>query len=412
MSAKIKVGGSWKEFSSGKVKVDGSWKTLDKGYAKIGGVWKQFYVREIATTTSISTGNVTYPTAITVSGSVSPAPSGGVVTIRNGSTVLATDVAVNTSTGAYSVAIALNAATYSSLTATYNGSGIYLSSVSGTASATVSRASTATTVASSSYDFNLGSAVTLSCNVKSGSTDIANMAITFEAWNGTAWSSAGTDTTNSSGNASVSWTPTVATWTKVRARAATSTNYTGSDSSEPTIRIRQRVDTTYSLNVTQDDWIARGFNTFEADQVATLFTFPVGATGATGHTVKAVAIEVAGYNSKSANVAGALWTTSGTLLSSVAATIGSATGGSASAYNFNFTDVAVTAGANYLVGFWRNDNSSSYFTQWSLDSSASGITTYWDNAATNVGTFTKDTTISNTSLIWSLSYYYWVQESK
>lgn len=408
MPAKVKIGGAWKEFSGGRVRVGGAWKILDKGYVKVGGAWKQFYVREIATSTSISTGNVTYPTSVTVSGTVSPTPPGGTVTIKNGTTELATGVTVNTSTGAYSVDIALNAATYSSLTATYNGSGIYLSSVSGTASATVSQASTATTVASSDYDFNLGVAVTLSCNVKSGTTNIAGMAITFEAWNGTAWSSAGTDTTNSSGNASVSWTPTVATWTKVRARAATSTNYTGSNSAEPTIRIRQRTDTTYALSVTQDDWDLKGNGLNNAEQVATLFTFPVGATGANGHTVKAIAIEVSGVSGESANVAGALWTTSGTLLTSLEATIGSYTGGSAPAYNFNVPDVAVTAGADYLVGFWRNDNSSSYTTQFSLDSSASGITTYYDNAAAGVGTFAKNTTISNTSLIWSISYYYWV----
>ena len=409
MSAKIKVGGSWKEFSSGKVKVGGTWKVLDKGYVKIGGAWKQFYVREIATTTSISTGDVTYPTAITVSGTVSPTPTGGTITIKNGTTDLATGVTVNTSTGAYSTTIGLNAGTYSSLTATYSGSGIYLSSVSGTTSATVSQASTTTTAATSDADFNLGSAVTLSANVKSGTTNISGLSVTFQAYNGTSWSNAGTGTTDASGNASTSWTPTVATWTQIRAVTSAGTNYTGSTSSGVAIRIRTRVDATYSLaGISQDDWISRGYNTSDAEQVATLFTFPVGTTGANGHTVKSIAIEVSGINGKSASVAGALWTTSGTLLSSLAATLSNATGGSAPAYNFNIPDVAVTAGANYLVGFWRNDASSTYFTQWSLDSSASGVTTYWDNSATSVGTFAKNTTISNTSLIWSIAYYYWV----
>jgi hypothetical protein len=406
MPAKVKIGGVWKEFSGGRVRVGGAWKILDKGYVRVGGAWKQFYVREIATSTSISTGSVTYPTSVTVSGTVSPVPTGGTITILSSSTPIATNVAVNTSSGAYSTTIALDADTYG-LRATYSGSGIYLSSTSGESIITVSRANTATTV-DSDADFNLGTTVTLSANVKSGTTNIGGINVTFEAWNGSSWSSAGTDATNSSGNAAVSWTPTVATWTKIRARANISTNYNASTSAEPTIRIRQRTDTTYSLSVTQDDWDLKGNGLNNAEQVATLFRFPVGATGANGHTVKAIAIEVSGASGESANVAGALWTTAGSLVTSLEATIGSYTGGSAPAYNFNVPDAAVTAGQDYLVGFWRNDNSSSYTTQFSLDSSASGITTYYDNAAASVGTFTKNTTISNTSLIWSIAYYYWV----
>lgn len=395
MSAKIKVGGSWKEFSSGKVKVGGAWKTLDKGYVKVGGSWKQFYVREIVTTTSITANTVTYPSDITVSGTVSPAPAGGTVTIRNGTTVLKTGVAVNTTTGAYSTTLDLDAGTYSSLNAVYSGFDIYLTSTSSNTTGTINKADTSTSI-NGVGTVNQGESVTVS-----GSTTLASVTITVQrSSDNSNWSDLTTTTSNGSGNWSITTSPPNGTY-YYRAIYSASTNYNGSTSGSVSGYTRTLYYGSYSNGLAQEDrnW-AQG-STTGRNQIATYFTMPSSPSGATNPVIYQLTIAFSGYGtSNTGGITPYLWNSAKAALAGGAFTTsnGQSTSATINSVACNLDDVTVSWGGGYWAGFVRSTNTA-YYTQWATNFTT-GYTTWEVGSSSN-------TEVAGKSIVFSVQYYYY-----
>jgi hypothetical protein len=107
-----------------------------------------------------------------------------------------------------------------------------------------------------------------------------------------------------------------------------------------------------------------------------------------------------------------IWNSAGTILSTgplerPASRTGGSFGAGLGIVSSDMPDIAVTAGTSYIAGFWRQDNSTSYSTQWPTDT-ATGNTTWYD---TTTGAapenFQKNTTFSNRSLLFRVQYYYY-----
>jgi hypothetical protein len=129
-------------------------------------------------------------------------------------------------------------------------------------------------------------------------------------------------------------------------------------------------------------------------------------------TCKAAGGTVPGQSAESGSLRLCIWSNGGTLLSAgpterPAARTNGSFGSGLGTVSSDMPDIAVTAGASYIAGFWRQDNNSAYTTQWPEDS-ASGSTTWYD---TTTGAapenFQKNTTLSSTSLLFRIQYYYY-----
>ena len=379
----------------------------------------------IATTTSIARSAASYAyngTRVTISGTVSPAPSGGTVTISGSidgaaATNFATSVAVNTSTGAYSALMPIqNAGSYTSVTATYSGSGVYLGSASGTTSYTVNKAATALT-ATSAFDVNSGTAVTLTSTLTTGGSGFSGQSVKFQVLrkSDSVWVDAVTDTeTSSTGAASADWT-TSNLYTQSKAVFTATTNYLGSESTGTAFTTRGRVTDTIDAASGSGFWWWRGSSP-EAHQVGMNFTAPAAVTGANQYAVYRVDIAVSGINGNQGQVRACLWNQgSGGALLTAGATVNlpSRSDGSTTKTVFDGADfpaVTYTPGTGYKIGFWRRNNSTTYNTQW-RQNTGTGRSTYWDNSESAPGGFDQNRTFSGDSLDVIIYFQYYVKNN-
>ena len=359
--------------------------------------------------------NSTYPTAVTVSGTVTPNPGGGTVYLIRGGTVVGSTSVVATS-GAYSISSTdTNAGTYTGILVNFDGTGTnYANSNSASFNYTVSQNQPTATAAITSV-FNAGSATTVSGNLKKANgTALASTTVYFDystASNFSSYTNIGSDTTDASGNASISWTGPGGGTYYVRLRYGGSTNYKAASDSASTY-LRSLQTASYNHGGTANTWVWYG-STSTASQVGSTFTMPSGSgTYYDASTLKVTSIDVsiAGYSGKDARVIGCLWdsaTSPDSLISSGSTVYASSqSGGGAFNHNLPLTDVGVTAGHVYVAGFWRYHTSTSYYTQWDLDTS-SGNTTYYDNSASSPASLTHDTTKSSNSLLFTVNYSYY-----
>ncbi len=372
----------------------------------------------IATTTSIARSAASYTyngTRVTISGVVSPTPTGGTVAIKSGTTTLAT-ATVSTSTGAYSALMPVqNVGTYT-ITSEYSGfGGLYLASTSGSTSYTVNQAATAITN-TPSFDVNEGAAVTLSTNLKTGGANFSGQSITFQVRNGStlAWVNAGTATTDANGNASISWTTNNA-YDQSRAVYSATTNYAGDTSTGVAFTTRGPVTDTIDAAAGTSNWYFRG-SIASAQQVGMNFTSPAAVSGANQYSIYRVDIAVSGINGSEGQVRACLWNQGGggaLLTAGATVNLPSRADGSTTRTAFtgtNFPAVTYTPGDGYKIGFWRRGNSTTYQTQW-RQNTGTGRTTYWDNSEASPGAFDQNTTYSGHSLDVIIYFQYYVKNN-
>ena len=371
----------------------------------------------IATTTSIARSAASYTfggTRVTISGTVSPTPTGGTVAIRSGTTTLAT-ATVNTSNGSYSAVMPVQdaSATAYTVTSSYSGfGGVYLASTSGSTSYTVGQVGTAVTN-TGGFDVNDGAAATLSTTLTAGGSAFSGQTITFQVLrrSDSVWVDAGTGTTDANGNASLSWT-TGSAYNQSRAVYSGATNYASSASAGVSFTTRGRATTSISTSTAGSNWYFRG-SIGSAQQVGTNITFPAAVANANQYSVYQVDIAVSGINGSQGQAAVCVWTSgnNGTLLRQGATkNIVSRADGSTTRTAWAGTDFAAveyTPDTTYKVGFWRRGNSTTFQTQWRQNNST-GRTTYWDNSASAPGTFNHDTTFSGHSLDLTVYFQYYV----
>lgn len=348
-------------------------------------------------TASASPASPNYLDTVTISGTVSGSPGGGTITISNGATTLAT-TSVTVGTGAFSVAIPNQVAGTYTLTVSY---GAYLGwlASSTTTSVTIGKASLTLTAAIGGT-INQGSSTTVS-----GSLGLASKTVSVYDSANTLITST---TTDSSGNYSVSVTPPAGT-TSYYTKYAGDSNYNSSTSSTVSIYVRTLYYGTVDRTNTQNTWKWYG-STSTASMVASTFTMDTPPSGYTNLTVYSIQVVVAGYNGNSAQIVPGLWDTTGspdTLVSNGGTyTLPSKSGGSATMTTLDITDVSVVAGRVYSAGFWRKNNSTSYYTQFDVDTSSSN-TLYYDDSASSIGNFTHNETFSGNSLRFKVNYYYY-----
>lgn len=377
----------------------------------------------IATTTSIARSAASYTyngTRVTISGTISPTPTGGTVAIKSGTTTLAT-ATVNTSTGAYSALMPVQNAGSYTVTSEYSGfGGLYLASTSGSTSYTVDQASTALTTpgswgsAGSASAINSGTTITSSVTLTTGGTAFGSQSVTFQKSSGASYVDIATVQTNSSGVASVTWTPSAGSQ-DVRAVYTATTNYAGVTSGLGSGYARTQYSATYDSGAVQNDYQFRGCNVNTAEQVASTFTMPNNAPNGIAsfdYVVTSMTVRVSGYNGESGSIKGCIWNNNaaGTTLVTSSGFERPATSalGTMRTVTCNLTDASVTKGESYMAGFWREDANCSYTTQWGFDNNFTGVATYYDNSASAPGTFDKNSTFTSDSLIFTVSYTYWV----
>lgn len=370
----------------------------------------------ITTTTSIARSAASYAydeTPITISGTVSPAPTGGTVTIRTGTTVL-TNATVNTSTGGYSAVMPVkDAATISNVVATYNGSGLYLSSASGSTSYTINQAATAITN-TGAFDVTEGDLAILSTTLTTGGAGFNNQSITFQVRRSSdgVWVNAGSATTDENGYAAFTWT-TSNPYNQSRAVYSGLTNYAGATSTGVGFTTRVRTTTSISTATTTSNYYFRG-SIASAQQVGTNITFPATVPNAINYNVYQIAIAVNGINGSSGYVQAAVWTSGGSLVGvGNVKTPASQPDGSTSRQTWTaaqLPNIPYTPNTVYKVGFWRKGNSTTYQTQW-RQNDGTGRNTYWDNSAASAGTFTNNTTFSGGSLDMTVYFEYYVKNN-
>lgn len=169
---------------------------------------------------------------------------------------------------------------------------------------------------------------------------------------------------------------------------------------------------TYSPGNTRTSYTWRGCNVNEAEQVATIFSVDGSQTAnisvlgtESGIVVESCAIHVGGYNGESTSLRAGIWeNTDGSLLTSSAATTVAAGDTNAAENTFTLTKKYLPKNNGYLIGFWRDDSDCAYTTLWDIDTGATGQTLYYDDAASSIGTFNKNTSESGKSLVWDLTY--------
>ena len=375
-------------------------------------------VTTISTTTSIARSAASYTyngTRVTISGTVSPTPTGGTVAIKNGTTTLAT-ATVDTSTGAYSALMPIQDTSTYNVTSEYSGfGGLYLASTSSATLYTVNPASTAITN-TPSFDVNNGTAVTLTTRLTTGGVGFNNQSITFQVLRSSdsVWVNAGTGTTDANGDASLVWT-TGNAYSQSRAVYTATTNYSGSTSIGVAFTTRGRVTTTIDAAAGTSNWYFRG-SIASAQQVGMNFTSPAAVTGANQYAVYRVDIAVSGINGSEGQVRACLWNSGGggaLLTAGATVNLPSRADGSTTRTGFegtNFPAVAYTPGTLYKIGFWRRGNSTTYQTQW-RQNTGTGRSTYWDNSEASPGAFDQNTTFSGDSLDVIIYFEYYTKNN-
>lgn len=208
-------------------------------------------VGTIPTTTTITRSASTYvynATRVTLSGVVSPAPSGGVITISSPSTGTIGTTGVDTLTGAYSLLVPVrDVGSYTNISASFGGDGNFASSASGTTSYSVTQASTTLTAATSNSSPQVGNTVTLSATLLTEGSGLSGRTITFQGLNSSsAWVNLGTGTTDSGGVASFIWTSAEG-YTQIRAVYAGELNYSGQTSAGVAIEVVVIIATSISI---------------------------------------------------------------------------------------------------------------------------------------------------------------------
>ncbi len=167
------------------------------------------FIQALATTTSLSAGSsavYSQPVALTATvhppGGTHPSTPTGSITFYDGATNLGS-ATLNSSGVASFTTTSLSLGGHS-LSATYNGSGVYLSSSSGTSSLTVSQAQSATSVSTSANPAPLGAGLTITATVAPVSPATAHPGGSVTFYDG--GSSLGTAALNGSGQASINQT--------------------------------------------------------------------------------------------------------------------------------------------------------------------------------------------------------------
>ena len=381
----------------------------------------------IATTTSIARSAASYTyngTRVTISGTVSPAPSGGTVTISGSidgaaATNFATSVAVNTSTGAYSALMPIqNAGSYTSVTATYSGSGVYLSSTSGTTSYDITKASTSIT-APAGFTNNFGTAVTSSTRLTTGGVGFSGQTVVFQSSinGGANWSTIASKTTDANGDASVDWTPGNSNTDRVRAVHNGSTNFSSSTSGAGTISLRTlKTGSVSSVTLSPNNFRFFGCNVNEAEAVSTSFSMPSAPAGAVDLSLTGLTVRVSGTDGESGSVRLCVWENTnaqGTYTGALIAASGFIRPRNRSRGQANIEDQfaalsgSLRFGGSYLAGFWREDNNCSYTTQFAYNST-SGPEVYYDNSMGSPEGFNRSVTFdSSATLIFTVDYSYY-----
>jgi len=361
--------------------------------------------------TAVPGSATTYPSTPTITGSVLPNPGTLTWTFTlTGNSVPDLSGTINSS-GNYSfVAPSGNAGTYSG-TVAFPGNANYNAS-SSSVSYTINSNATNTTGAVSTTVINIGSSVTLSVNLKTASgSNVASQTVGWEAsTDNSNWSHITTATTDASGNATYVWTPGSSSWNYVRAYYNGSTNYDASIGSAIAFNIRAKYTVTTTVSGTANTY--KYYAKIATNgQVASTWTAPT-ISGAVNLTVTGIALSIAGRTGYTApSVAAGLWTgaSSGTLLAnSNNVTLGLKADGGATLVSFDFTsDLAVSQGSTYFVGFWRNQGTVNMYTQYDLDTS-SGLTTKYDSSTTSsITTFTNNATTVGDTLLYTVTYYYY-----
>jgi len=145
-----------------------------------------------------------------------------------------------------------------------------------------------------------------------------------------------------------------------------------------------------------------------AHQVASNYTLPDPPRGS-NIRVYEIGLRIGGALGENGRAAGAIWDSSGNLLTnSSAKTVGGTQPANKLDYEyFNVTNTTLTKGQSILIGFWRNDANCSYTTSWSFDTNQSGTSIWYDNSASSVGKFDKDLKAYSTATICHrIKYYY------
>jgi hypothetical protein len=287
----------------------------------------------------------------------------------------------------------------------------YLLTTSNTVTKTVTANPPNITGAVSTTVINIGSSVTLSANLKDVSG--ANVASEVVGWqastDGSSWSNITTATTNASGNAAYVWTPGSSSWNYVRAYHSSSTNYAADNGSTIAFNIRAKYTvTTVAAKANDFKYYAKNATN---GQVASTWTAPT-ISGAVNLTVTGIALSIAGRTGYVApTVAAGLWTGAGAgtlLANSNNVTLSNKADGEATLVSFDFTsDLAVSQGSTYFVGFWRNQGTFNMYTQYDLDTSSSLTTKYDSSTTSSITTFTGSSVNTSESLIYTVTYYYY-----
>lgn len=222
-------------------------------------------VGTIPTTTSIARSADTYvfnQTRVTISGAVTPVPSGGTVRLSSPTQGIIATVGVDTSTGAYSVLTPVrDTGSYTNISALYSGSGNFASSTSGVTSYSVTQATSTISANTSSSSVQAGNTVTLSANLTTPpppaapgqvgtfvQQPLSGRTVTFQGLNSSsAWVNLGTGVTDSGGNATFTWTA-VSGYTQIRAVYAGELNYSGQTSGGVAINVFTFIATFTSIS--------------------------------------------------------------------------------------------------------------------------------------------------------------------
>jgi hypothetical protein len=377
----------------------------------------------IATTTSIARSAASYTyngTRVTISGTVSPTPTGGTVTIKSGTTTLAT-ATVSTSTGAYSAVMPVQNASTTAYTVTseYSGfGGVYLASTSGSTSYTVDKAGTAIT-APAGFTNNFGTEVTSSTTLTTGGVAFSGQTVVFQRSidSGATWTTVESRTTDANGNASTTWTPNNSNTNRIRAVHNGSTNYDSSTSGSGTIYLRTvKTGSVNSVSLSPNNFRFFGCNVNEAEAVSTSFSMPAAPAGAVDLSLTGLTVRVSGTDGESGSVRLCVWENTnaqGTYTGALIAASGFIRPRNRSRGQANIEDQfaslsgALRFGGSYLAGFWREDNNCSYTTQFAYNSST-GPEVYYDNSMGSPEGFNRSVTFDSTAtLIFTVDYAYY-----
>lgn len=386
-----------------------------------------------ATSLNITVNSPYYPDVMRVSGSVSPTPSGGTVTIYPGGVTayISTSGALVTTTvsGTTAIPLTLQSPGSQGVFAYYNGTDGYRGDESNTAVGTVQKGTVTISMSfpnASSIGgvrvWNNNTSQTLLVNMNNGfigGVSGKSVTLTGYDWRGFVTTSA-TLVTDASGNATYTVVGgsyevlNTVTWSSSFAGDSYYNSATASDLVWNTdFYVRSIISSYLQLGSTSNGYNYGGNADTNQSQAASSFSIPTPSdtyyqTGSL--RVQYLSAKIAGYGGDQAYVVPAIWegvgSTNSVIVSGSAVTVPSAAAGSTNYVTLNFADTAISPSHTYLAGFWRRSNSASYTTQWSYDTSTS-YNLYYDNNASSVSTFNKNDTFSGYALVMRVYYYYW-----